>query len=127
VAALLLGVGLLERDAVALADVAAMRVAEIPADDLERQRVALHVDGELLALLLSPLDAERHQQFCASLLAQRREVALRRSRGVALQIGDRVARRHQAEAGVTLREALQQREHAVVLQLAGERRIRGIL
>ncbi len=101
--------------------------SRIAADDLERQRVAPHVGGELQALLSRPLDAERREQFRAGLRAQRREVALRRGCGVALQIVDREARRHQTEAGVALREALQQREHALILQLAGERRSRRIL
>ena len=47
VAALLLGVRLREPDPVALADVAAIGVAQIAADQVERQRVALDVPGKL--------------------------------------------------------------------------------
>jgi hypothetical protein len=62
VAALFLGVRLLKPYPAALADVAAIGVAQIAADQVEGQRVAPDVRGKLLALLPRPVHAQRLEQ-----------------------------------------------------------------
>jgi hypothetical protein len=127
VAALLLDVRLVELNPVALADIAAIRVAQIATDDRQSERMASDIRREPLALLLRPLDAERVQKPRAGLFGQWCEVHLWRRCRIGFDVFDPVAGRGDAKAFVVLREAFYERAQAVVLELPGKRRARRIL
>ena len=117
----------LQLDAVAPRDIAAMRIRQIAADNLQRQRMALHLGAERAPLRLRSLDAEPRQQRRAGLLAQAAEYALRRGGGIALEVFDLAARRHQTEASIAGREGFKQRGQRIVLQPPLHRRVGRIL
>jgi hypothetical protein len=127
VAALLLGVRLVELDPVALADVAAKGVAQIASYDRQSKRMASDVRRKPLALRLRPLDAEPVEKLRAGFFGQRRQFALRCRCRVSFDVPDPVAGRDNAKAFAGLREALQERAQAIVLELPCERRGRRIL
>ena len=117
-----------EPEQIAPADVASVGVAEIGADQIERQRMALHRFNQRLELALSARDPQRPQQRGARFFRKPRQRDLRRRhcRG-GLEIGDGIARRDEAEASASEGQALEQRGEAVVLELSLGRRGRRIL
>ena len=77
-AGLFLGIGLSQLHPVALADVAAMGIAQIGSEQVQRQRMTAHILHQLLEFILPPMHPQAAQQLHPGGFGQTQQLGFRR-------------------------------------------------
>src|ERR1043166_2165794 len=105
-----------------------MRIAQKTSKQIQRERVAFSIADQLLEFLLGSFHAELAKQGDPGFIGKRSKFYLWCSGLPKIaQVGNRIARRDDAQPFIVLGQRLQQSSHALILQFATRRRSRSVL